>query len=367
MSIAISSAAVASQKKTGKLELSKNQAIMMTEKVAMHFAMHMVDTARFKANITDKFVKSIGAFVGGFGVMNMVIILTTFYQAFSKDGSLLVSRLMKAIKARVETIPSSTSIMTHSNIFTWKDVDGHSMLEDLSGGQQNEGPHYMNFMDMWVAWPLPIESPFESGSASTCWEATIPDQKHGLVDLEDFSKQVNGAAAVMFRCYFTNGKPSGVWVVWVVNAGVVRVVNADLDLCKDFIMQTNGKETKWRMVKRCAFCIRGPPYADYHDHTQCLLVGMMNKVREQGGYSIIKVNGTVLDITLEKSQMDVEKWVKVLEMRISELEKRVMKLELKMVKKHTTDDPQDKSQKKAKPAPKSTAGPSSATKGKKKT
>ncbi|KAF8872203.1 hypothetical protein CPB84DRAFT_1854583 [Gymnopilus junonius] len=339
MSIAISSAAVASQKKMGKLELSKNQAIMMTEKVAMHFAMHMVDTARFEANITDKFVKSIGAFVRGFGVMNMVIILTTFYQAFSKDGSLLVSRLMKAIKARVETIPSSTSIMTHSNIFTWKDVDGHSMLEDLSGGQQNEGPHYMNFMDMWAAWPLPIESPFESGSASTCWEATIPDQKHGLVDLEDFSKQVNGAAAVMFRCYFTNGKPSGVWVV--------QVVNADLDLCKDFIMQTNGKETKWRMVKRCAFCIRGPPYADYHDHTQCLLVGMMNKVREQGGYSIIKV--------------------KVLEMRISELEKRVMKLELKMVKKHTTDDPQDKSQKKAKPAPKSTAGPSSATKGKKKT
>jgi len=119
------------------------------------------------------------------------------------------------------------------------------------------------------------------------------------------------------------------------------------------------------MVYRCAFCMRGPPYADYHDHTQCPLVGTMNKIREQGGYSLIKVDDKALDLTLTKSTDDTERRVKTLETRMIDLEKRVLKLEPKTAKKRAASDA-DKSppaKKKKTDAKQPAAGPS---KGKKK-
>jgi hypothetical protein len=149
-----------------------------------------------------------------------------------------------------------------------------------------------------------------------------------------------------------NGKPTSVWTI--------RCTDADLDSCVDVVTQTGGKETKWKLVKRCAFCMRGPPFADFHDHTQCPLVGTMNKIREQGGFSIIKVEGGALNLELVKSSDDTERKIKALETRVVELEKRVSKLEPKTAKKRAASDA-DKSppaKKKKTDANTTTAGPS---------
>ena len=62
--------------------------------------------------------------------------------------------------------------------------------------------------------------------------------------------------------------------------------------------------------------------ADYHNHTECPLVGTMNKLREQAGFKPITVVDDTLLISNEKAFLDVEKVVKALKMRVDALEKR---------------------------------------------
>lgn len=59
-----------------------------------------------------------------------------------------------------------------------------------------------------------------------------------------------------------------------------------------------------------------------HNHTECPLVGTMNKLREQAGFKPITVVDDTLLISNEKAFLDVEKVVKALKMRVDALEKR---------------------------------------------
>jgi hypothetical protein len=84
------------------------------------------------------------------------------------------------------------------SIMKWVGENGKSALEDVYGGQRNEGPHFANFMDVKVFWPPPTE-PWTVNTASCCWEAAIPDDNFKAVNLESFCTLVKASTAQMTR------------------------------------------------------------------------------------------------------------------------------------------------------------------------
>jgi len=108
-----------------------------------------------------------------------------------------MSRVLKSVRSDVGSMPGNIQTPPF-RFMKWTGENGKSVLEDIYGGQRNEGPHYVNFMDAKVAWPPPTET-WTKPTASICWEATLPDDNSKGVNLEDFCTLVKADTAVMSR------------------------------------------------------------------------------------------------------------------------------------------------------------------------
>jgi hypothetical protein len=98
---------------------------------------------------------------------------------------------------------------------------------------------------------------------------------------------------------------------------------------KDFSVTIGGQVYNWAFRLRCSFCMRGPPFADYHGVDQCPLISTMNKFREQEGYQLITTSNGLVTMPTERRSVDVDKRFKGLEKKMADLEKRIVALEPK--------------------------------------
>lgn len=135
--------------------------------------------------------------------------------------------------------------------------------------------------------------------------------------------------------YFADGTPSRVWIV--------RATGEDTSP-NDATTGEGATLLKWRFVRRCAFCWRGPPFADYHDHRVCPLMISMNKIRANGGLAPISIdaNSNKVVLTSEKIVKDYGEELRAIRTRVGKLEELVEKLSLKRKAKDKTKSPQTK-------------------------
>lgn len=125
--------------------------------------------------------------------------LIRFYQPFQHSGSILLSRVHKALTP-TEFPPSSQDLNDVLALY----VKGNNspLLDKKSDGFRNEGIHYVNFGSPITFWPPPLIGP-EHESSSVCWECEVLDEDiYQVFDGEKVCSAVGVDKAMFYRRYF---------------------------------------------------------------------------------------------------------------------------------------------------------------------
>lgn len=185
--------------------------------------------------------------------LNSSAVLIRFYQPFSQGGTLLLSRVHKAL-TQTGSPPSSRDLTDLQAIY----VKGGNqvLLEDKAGGFRNEGINFVGFGTPIAFWPPPLAGP-DVGSSSVCWECEIPDEKiNEALAGEDIKSLIQSDNAVFYRrcifnlllttCltdkdprYFANGLPSRIWMLRAV---------VEKDKRESFTITVGEDQYTWTLV-----------------------------------------------------------------------------------------------------------------------
>jgi hypothetical protein len=198
-------------------------------------------------------------------------------------------------------------------------------------------------------WPPPITLVVNGDqvaeSASCCWEFTL-DRKVPKDFLKEACKDVERTkgwkGVTIFRkgifrsdvplentssdsnFVAVNGRPTDTFFLKAL--GVPEEQRKDLE---DFGWKANEDPIKFtaKWAPQCAFCLERPAGGVSHTHTQCPLIGTLNKIRAQASIKPLSFNQGVLVRLDDKVDLDLPKEVRTLLDKVSSLLERMDKLE----------------------------------------
>ncbi|KAI9452943.1 hypothetical protein HD554DRAFT_2258452 [Boletus coccyginus] len=201
---------------------------------------------------------------------------------------------------------------------SWTRKDDAKMLEEAKGVHHRyQGADSMLMAAPLAIWPPPLElvRPGEliGESASVCWEVR-------------FDKYACKDALLGWSKPDPKGRPTHTWFLKAL--GVRASERHNMDEVEVGSMD-DGTLCTGRAVyaPQCALCLERPGGSGSHEHSQCPLIGTLNKIRQQGELEPLRFQDGVLVRKDDKVPLDATKEIRALKVLIARFEERLAKLE----------------------------------------
>ncbi|KAH7902834.1 hypothetical protein BJ138DRAFT_1131582, partial [Hygrophoropsis aurantiaca] len=219
--------------------------------------------------------------------------------------------------------------MVHSNDFMgddetvmrWSRGDS-DLVRDDEMQMRHEGEDFLFFGPHTAFWPPPLAPPFKGNRgarSSQCWFVAFPKEVTKEQLLAASEEIFSGDAFAWFRAL--NKKGEGLRHFWL---RLDKLITASEP--KDFDFEIGGDTLLAKYAPRCSACLKGAPFSVSHEHTQCPLLGTMNKIRSHAGVIPIVVEDGRWQRTDSKIPLDLEKELTELKAVVLELKVEVDKL-----------------------------------------
>ncbi|KAF8119452.1 hypothetical protein EV363DRAFT_1462231 [Boletus edulis] len=213
----------------------------------------------------------------------------------------------------------------------WTRKGGDKVLEDAKGiHHRYQGANSMLMASPLAIWPPPLElvTPRGDGAegASDCWEVRfnrtpLGEELMGIAMGTMTEKDWKGVT--WFRKADALGRPTETWFLKALNVDVSSRRNETFKWGPNDNMLVGN--AVW--APQCAICLERPGGAGNHEHTQCPLVGTLNKIRQQGELKPLRFLGRTLFREDEKVDLDMPTEMRAMKVTIARLEERLDKLE----------------------------------------